>query len=195
MTEDAGLRHRAQATCSAMNSPAKWSRSARASKGFAAGDLVSVIPLQELRPLRACLAGEPAWCAHFGLQGGGYAEYALTRANQCVKLPQTRQPRRRRDRRAAGGRAARREPLGHPGGRQGAGARRRADRAGGRLLGAAHGRGAGRRAGRRRFQQERALAMGADATSSSIPPIRSARRTGRSAARPTSSSNASASPA
>jgi (R,R)-butanediol dehydrogenase/meso-butanediol dehydrogenase/diacetyl reductase len=27
------------------------------------------------------------WCAGFGLQGGGYAEYALTRPNQCIKLP------------------------------------------------------------------------------------------------------------
>ena len=27
------------------------------------------------------------WCAQFGLQGGGYAEYALTRPNQCVRLP------------------------------------------------------------------------------------------------------------
>ena len=36
-----------------------------------------------------CLAGEPAWCAHFGLQGGGYAEYALTRPNQCVLLPKS----------------------------------------------------------------------------------------------------------
>jgi (R,R)-butanediol dehydrogenase/meso-butanediol dehydrogenase/diacetyl reductase len=27
------------------------------------------------------------WCAEFGLQGGGYAVYALTRPNQCIKLP------------------------------------------------------------------------------------------------------------
>ena len=26
------------------------------------------------------------WCAEFGLQGGGYAEYAVTRPNQCVRL-------------------------------------------------------------------------------------------------------------
>ncbi len=45
-------------------------------------------PAQELRPLRASAArAKSQWCAQFGLQGGGYAEYALTRPNQCVKLP------------------------------------------------------------------------------------------------------------
>ena len=34
----------------------------------------------------ACKAGDLAWCDTFGLQGGGYAEYALTRPNQCVIL-------------------------------------------------------------------------------------------------------------
>jgi (R,R)-butanediol dehydrogenase/meso-butanediol dehydrogenase/diacetyl reductase len=28
-----------------------------------------------------------AWCDKFGLQGGGYAEFAVTRPNQCVRLP------------------------------------------------------------------------------------------------------------
>lgn len=52
------------------------------------GDLVSVSPLKSCGRCAACLAGEVAWCTHFGLQMGGYAEFALTRPNQCVKLPQ-----------------------------------------------------------------------------------------------------------
>jgi (R,R)-butanediol dehydrogenase/meso-butanediol dehydrogenase/diacetyl reductase len=56
-------------------------------EGLAEGDLVSVIPLCSCGRCETCLAGEPAWCASFGLQGGGYAEYALTRPNQCVRLP------------------------------------------------------------------------------------------------------------
>jgi (R,R)-butanediol dehydrogenase/meso-butanediol dehydrogenase/diacetyl reductase len=61
----------------------------RGAEGLAVGDLVSVIPLASCGRCPTCLAGEPAWCAQFGLQGGGYAEYALTRPNQCVKLPKT----------------------------------------------------------------------------------------------------------
>ena len=56
-------------------------------EGLTKGDLVSVIPLRSCGHCAACLAGEVAWCESFGLQGGGYAEYALTQPNQCVKLP------------------------------------------------------------------------------------------------------------
>ena len=58
-------------------------------EGFAAGDLVSVVPLAGCGTCASCRAGEPAWCATMALQGGGYAEYALTGANQCVLLPQS----------------------------------------------------------------------------------------------------------
>ena len=61
----------------------------KGAEGIALGDLVSVIPLASCGRCASCLAGEPAWCAHFGLQGGGYAEYALTRPNQCVTLPRS----------------------------------------------------------------------------------------------------------
>lgn len=57
--------------------------------GVAEGDLVSVIPLASCGHCESCLRGEPAWCSAFGLQGGGYAEYAVTRPNQCVKLPKS----------------------------------------------------------------------------------------------------------
>jgi (R,R)-butanediol dehydrogenase/meso-butanediol dehydrogenase/diacetyl reductase len=56
---------------------------------LATGDLVSVIPLVSCGQCATCRAGEPAWCEHFGLQGGGYAEYAVTRPNQCVILPKS----------------------------------------------------------------------------------------------------------
>ena len=55
--------------------------------GLANGDRVSAIPLAGCGRCPACLAGEPAWCAEFTLQGGGYAEYVRTRANQCIRLP------------------------------------------------------------------------------------------------------------
>lgn len=59
------------------------------SEGVSLGDLVSVIPLASCGRCEPCLAGEPAWCAGFGLQGGGYAEIATTRPNQCVLLPRS----------------------------------------------------------------------------------------------------------
>ncbi|MCX7676871.1 MAG: zinc-binding dehydrogenase, partial [Alteraurantiacibacter sp.] len=51
------------------------------------GDLVSVIPLKSCGDCEHCRKGEVQWCSGFGLQGGGYAEYAITRPNQCVPLP------------------------------------------------------------------------------------------------------------
>jgi len=56
-------------------------------EGLVTGDLVSVSPLQSCGHCAACRAGDIAWCDQFGLQMGGYAEYALTRPNQCVRLP------------------------------------------------------------------------------------------------------------
>jgi (R,R)-butanediol dehydrogenase/meso-butanediol dehydrogenase/diacetyl reductase len=59
----------------------------KGTEGVALGDLVSVIPLQSCGECAACKSGEVAWCDKFGLQGGGYAEFAVTRPNQCIKLP------------------------------------------------------------------------------------------------------------
>jgi (R,R)-butanediol dehydrogenase / meso-butanediol dehydrogenase / diacetyl reductase len=59
----------------------------KGAEGLALGDLVSVIPLQSCGHCASCKSGEVAWCDKFGLQAGGYAEYAITRSNQCVKLP------------------------------------------------------------------------------------------------------------
>lgn len=61
----------------------------RGTTGVFEGDLVSVIPLVSCGQCESCQRGEPAWCKGFGLQGGGYAEYAITRPNQCVKLPRS----------------------------------------------------------------------------------------------------------
>ena len=58
-------------------------------EGLAKGDLVAVSPLKSCGTCPACLAGNVSWCETFGLQGGGYAEYALTNPNQCVKLPKS----------------------------------------------------------------------------------------------------------
>jgi (R,R)-butanediol dehydrogenase / meso-butanediol dehydrogenase / diacetyl reductase len=59
----------------------------KGTEGLALGDLVSVIPLVSCGTCASCKSGEVAWCDKFGLQGGGYAEYAVTRPNQCIKLP------------------------------------------------------------------------------------------------------------
>ena len=56
-------------------------------EGLKTGDLVSVIPLMSCGRCEHCRKGEVQWCEQFGLQGGGYADYALTRPNQCVRLP------------------------------------------------------------------------------------------------------------
>jgi (R,R)-butanediol dehydrogenase / meso-butanediol dehydrogenase / diacetyl reductase len=61
----------------------------RDTEGLRIGDLVSVIPLKSCGHCASCRAGEVAWCDRFGLQGGGYAEYALTKANQCIRLPKS----------------------------------------------------------------------------------------------------------
>jgi (R,R)-butanediol dehydrogenase/meso-butanediol dehydrogenase/diacetyl reductase len=59
----------------------------KGAEGLKTGELVSVIPLKSCGHCDHCRKGEVQWCAEFGLQGGGYAEYALTRPNQCVRLP------------------------------------------------------------------------------------------------------------
>ena len=58
-------------------------------EGLKLGDLVSVIPLKSCGHCESCKSGEVAWCDAFGLQGGGYAEYAVTKPNQCIRLPQS----------------------------------------------------------------------------------------------------------
>jgi (R,R)-butanediol dehydrogenase/meso-butanediol dehydrogenase/diacetyl reductase len=61
----------------------------KGTEGVALGDLVSVIPLASCGECASCRAGELAWCDRFGLQGGGYAEFAVTKPNQCVILPKS----------------------------------------------------------------------------------------------------------
>ena len=56
-------------------------------EGLRTGDLVSVIPLKSCGACEHCRKGEVQWCSQFGLQGGGYAEYAVARPNQCIRLP------------------------------------------------------------------------------------------------------------
>ena len=61
----------------------------KSTEGLKLGDLVSVIPLKSCGQCASCRSGEVAWCDAFGLQGGGYAEYAVTKPNQCIRLPQS----------------------------------------------------------------------------------------------------------
>jgi len=57
--------------------------------GLEIGDRVAVAPVRGCGRCPTCLAGEPAWCRHMLLQGGGYAEIAVTKDRQCVRLPVT----------------------------------------------------------------------------------------------------------
>jgi (R,R)-butanediol dehydrogenase/meso-butanediol dehydrogenase/diacetyl reductase len=52
-------------------------------------DRVTVLPVSACGKCASCLSGEPAWCAERAIDGGGYGQYALTRARQCLKLPAT----------------------------------------------------------------------------------------------------------
>lgn len=56
-------------------------------EGLSTGDRVAVSPLASCGHCDACRKGEVQWCAAFGLQAGGYSEFAVTRPNQCVRLP------------------------------------------------------------------------------------------------------------
>ncbi|ROO27628.1 molecular chaperone GroES [Salinisphaera orenii MK-B5] len=51
------------------------------------GDLVSVIPLRGCGECHNCRIGRPSWCSEMQLEGGGYAEYSVTEARQCIRLP------------------------------------------------------------------------------------------------------------
>jgi (R,R)-butanediol dehydrogenase/meso-butanediol dehydrogenase/diacetyl reductase len=61
----------------------------RGTQDFRVGDRVAVAPLRGCGRCPTCLAGEPAWCERMMLQGGGYAQYALTSSRQCLRLPST----------------------------------------------------------------------------------------------------------
>jgi len=56
-------------------------------EGLKVGDRVSVPPVKGCGHCANCLAGEPAWCAEMALIGGGYGEYALALQRQIVRLP------------------------------------------------------------------------------------------------------------
>jgi len=56
-------------------------------QGLKVGDRVSVPPVKGCGECASCQAGEPAWCAQMTLIGGGYGEYALALQRQIVRLP------------------------------------------------------------------------------------------------------------
>ena len=59
----------------------------RSAQGFRPGDRVAVAPVRGCGRCPSCLAGEPAWCERMMLQGGGYAQLAVAKDRQCLKLP------------------------------------------------------------------------------------------------------------
>lgn len=61
----------------------------RAVQGLKPGDRVAVAPVRGCGQCPFCLAGEPARCERMMLQGGGYAQLAVAKDRQCVRLPGT----------------------------------------------------------------------------------------------------------
>jgi len=59
----------------------------KGTEGARIGDLVAVVPFKSCGTCEHCRKGEVQWCSGFGLQGGGYAEYVVTRPNQCIVMP------------------------------------------------------------------------------------------------------------
>ena len=51
------------------------------------GDRVAVFPVRSCGECANCLEGDPAWCTRMVLEGGGYAQYSLATAQQCIRLP------------------------------------------------------------------------------------------------------------
>jgi (R,R)-butanediol dehydrogenase / meso-butanediol dehydrogenase / diacetyl reductase len=52
-----------------------------------AGDRVCAMPICGCGTCLWCERGEPQWCPQFQFNSGGYAQYALTAARACLKLP------------------------------------------------------------------------------------------------------------
>ncbi|MGH8258614.1 MAG: zinc-dependent alcohol dehydrogenase, partial [Steroidobacteraceae bacterium] len=61
----------------------------RSAQGFKVGDRVAVAPVRGCGQCPACRTGEPAWCEQMLLQGGGYAQLAVAKDRQCLRLPAT----------------------------------------------------------------------------------------------------------
>jgi (R,R)-butanediol dehydrogenase/meso-butanediol dehydrogenase/diacetyl reductase len=61
----------------------------RSTRGLRVGDHVAVAPVRGCGHCPACLADEPARCERMLLQGGGYAQFAVAKDRQCLRLPGT----------------------------------------------------------------------------------------------------------
>lgn len=58
-------------------------------QGVKPGEHVAVFPVHGCGRCATCLAGVPAWCKEFRIDGGGYGQYALAEPHQLVRLPRT----------------------------------------------------------------------------------------------------------
>ena len=53
------------------------------------GEHVAVFPVHGCGKCATCLAGIPAWCKEFRVDGGGYGQYSVTYPHQLIRLPKT----------------------------------------------------------------------------------------------------------
>jgi (R,R)-butanediol dehydrogenase/meso-butanediol dehydrogenase/diacetyl reductase len=56
---------------------------------FKVGDRISAMPMTGCGNCAVCAQGLPHFCENRGLNGGGFAEYALAAARDCILLPQS----------------------------------------------------------------------------------------------------------
>lgn len=56
---------------------------------LAVGDRVAVAPMRGCGSCASCRKGEPAWCPEMYVIGGGYAEFSIVAAHQCLRVPES----------------------------------------------------------------------------------------------------------
>jgi (R,R)-butanediol dehydrogenase/meso-butanediol dehydrogenase/diacetyl reductase len=61
----------------------------RGVSGVKTGEHVAVFPVHGCGRCATCLAGVPAWCSKFRIDGGGYGQFSLAEPHQLVRLPRT----------------------------------------------------------------------------------------------------------
>jgi (R,R)-butanediol dehydrogenase / meso-butanediol dehydrogenase / diacetyl reductase len=56
---------------------------------LAVGDRIAVLPILGCGQCAGCLSGHPTWCSQARMNFGGYAQYAISGARECIRLPES----------------------------------------------------------------------------------------------------------